>query len=183
MLITGHWKPRWMFWLGLTLLLFQVSVHAAPEITERIEWKKRPIRLELTVGQERRVEFSLMAIMILALVVGVIGGIYGIGGGAIIAPFCVAFLHIPVHTVAGAAMFGTFVTSILGVIIYSTIPFYNGQPAPPDWFLGILFGIGGLLGMYLGATCQKYVPERIIQAILALVIFGVSGNYILQFFM
>ncbi len=133
--------------------------------------------------QERRVEFSLSAIVILALVVGVIGGIYGIGGGAIIAPFCVAFLNIPVHTVAGAAMFGTFVTSIVGVAIYSTIPFYNGQTAPPDWFLGILFGVGGLLGMYLGATCQKYVPERIIQAMLALIIFAVSLNYILQFFM
>jgi uncharacterized membrane protein YfcA len=132
--------------------------------------------------QAQRVEFSLAAIIILSLVVGVIGGIYGIGGGAIIAPFCVAFLNIPVHTVAGAAMFGTFVTSIVGVAVYSLIPFYNGQTAPPDWFLGILFGIGGLLGMYLGATCQKYVPERIIQAILALIIFAVSINYILQFF-
>jgi len=132
--------------------------------------------------QGRRVEFSLAAIVLLALAVGVIGGIYGIGGGAIIAPFCVAFLNIPVHTVAGAAMFGTFATSIIGVAIYSTIPFYNGQTAPPDWLLGILFGVGGLLGMYLGATCQRFVPERIIQGILALVIFAVSSNYILQFF-
>jgi uncharacterized membrane protein YfcA len=132
--------------------------------------------------QARRVEFSVAAIVILSLTVGVIGGIYGIGGGAIIAPFCVAFLNIPVHTVAGAAMFGTFVTSVVGVAVYSTIPFYNGQPAPPDWLLGVLFGLGGLLGMYLGASCQKYVPERIIQAILALVIFAVSANYILQFF-
>ncbi len=132
--------------------------------------------------QAQRVEFSLAAIVILALVVGVIGGIYGIGGGAIIAPFCVAFLNIPVHTVAGAAIFGTFATSIAGVAIYSLVPFYNGQPAPPDWLLGILFGLGGLLGMYLGATCQKYVPERTIQAMLALIIFAVSAGYILQYF-
>jgi uncharacterized membrane protein YfcA len=132
--------------------------------------------------QARRVEFSLAAIVILALAVGIIGGIYGIGGGAIIAPFCVAFLNIPVHTVAGAAIFGTFATSIAGVVIYSLVPFYNGQPAPPDWLLGMLFGFGGLLGMYLGATCQKYVPEKIIQAILALIIFAVSAGYILQYF-
>lgn len=131
--------------------------------------------------QGRRVEFSLAAIFVLALGVGIIGGIYGIGGGAIIAPFCVALLNIPVHTIAGAAMFGTFATSIVGVVIYSTIPFYQGMPAPPDWMLGILFGIGGLFGMYLGATCQKHVPERIIQAILALIIFAVSINYIMQF--
>jgi len=132
--------------------------------------------------QGRRVEFSLAVIVMLGLIVGVVGGIYGIGGGAIIAPFCVAFLDIPVHTIAGAAMFGTFATSIIGVAAYSLIPFYHGQPAPPDWLLGILFGLGGLLGMYLGASCQKYVPEKIIQAILALVIFTVSTNYILQFF-
>ena len=132
--------------------------------------------------QARRVEFSLAAIIILALAVGIIGGIYGIGGGAIIAPFCVAFLNIPVHTVAGAAIFGTFATSVAGVAIDSLVPLYNGQPAPPDWMLGALFGFGGLLGMYLGASCQKYVPERAIQVILALIIFTVSANYILQFF-
>ncbi|MCB1862740.1 MAG: TIGR03749 family integrating conjugative element protein [Gammaproteobacteria bacterium] len=57
MLLTGHWKLRWIFWLGLTLILLQGTVHAASESTERIEWKKMPIRLELTVGTERQVEF------------------------------------------------------------------------------------------------------------------------------
>jgi uncharacterized membrane protein YfcA len=78
---------------------------------------------------------------------------------------------------------GTSITSIVGVTIYSTIPLYIGQPAPPDWFLGILFGLGGLLGMYFfGAACQKFVPEKAIQAILALIVFAISLNYILQFF-
>jgi len=58
MLITSHWKPRWMFWLGLAILLSQGAVHAESETTERIEWKKTPIRLALTVGQERQVVFS-----------------------------------------------------------------------------------------------------------------------------
>ena len=57
MRITGNRKPRWRCWLGLALLLYQLSVQAVSEITERIEWKKIPIRLELTVGQERRVTF------------------------------------------------------------------------------------------------------------------------------
>jgi len=51
-----------------------------------------------------------------------------------------------------------------------------------DWLLGILFGIGGILGMYFGAKYQKHVPEKIIKLILALVIFTVSGEYIVQFF-
>ena len=44
-------------WLGLTLLLMQSLVHAETETLERIEWKKAPIRLELAVGQEQRIEF------------------------------------------------------------------------------------------------------------------------------
>jgi len=183
------------FKLFVGLILLYVGVRVIKKILQKVKSEGAEQNADFTVSnvtysmtrmgfdfQARRVEFSLAAIIILALVVGVIGGIYGIGGGAIIAPFCVAFLNIPVHTVAGAAMFGTFATSIVGVAIYSSVPFYNGQTAPPDWFLGILFGLGGLLGMYLGATCQKYVPERIIQAMLALIIFAVSVNYIFQFF-
>jgi len=41
--------------LGACLLLMQAAVHAEPEITERIEWTKTPIRLDLKVGQERLV--------------------------------------------------------------------------------------------------------------------------------
>ena len=43
--------------LGLALCLLQPLVQAESETLERIEWKKAPIRLELTVGQEQRIEF------------------------------------------------------------------------------------------------------------------------------
>lgn len=92
------------------------------------------------------------------------------------------FLKLPVYTVAGAALLGTFVTSIVGILFYSTVPLNNGLTAPPDWLLGILFGLGGLLGMYLGAKVQKNIPEHIIRIILALIIFLVSGKYVVQFF-
>ena len=128
------------------------------------------------------VSFSVPILLTLTFIVGIVGGIYGIGGGAIIAPFCVSILHIPVFTVAGPALFGTFMTSIAGVFFYSTIPINSGRTAPPDLLLGILFGVGGLLGMYFGARCQKYVPERIIKAMLALIILIVSLRYIVQFF-
>ena len=43
--------------LGVVLLLLQSLVHAETDTLERIEWKKAPIRLELMVGQEQRIEF------------------------------------------------------------------------------------------------------------------------------
>ena len=65
------------------------------------------------------------------------------GGGAIIAPFVVAVMHLPVYTIAGAALFGTFVTSIAGVAFYQLVaPSYaaTGLAVAPDWLLGALFG-------------------------------------------
>ena len=44
-------------WLGVALLLVQSLVFAETDTPERIEWKKAPIRLELAVGQEQRIEF------------------------------------------------------------------------------------------------------------------------------
>ncbi|MBI5195375.1 MAG: sulfite exporter TauE/SafE family protein [Nitrospirae bacterium] len=129
-----------------------------------------------------RFSFNTMSVFILAIIVGIIGGAYGIGGGAIIAPFCVAVFHLPVYTIAGAALMGTFITSAAGGIFFSLIPAANGISAMPDWPLGILFGIGGFAGMYLGARCQKFVPQKIIKLILGAVILFLAVKYIYQYF-
>jgi uncharacterized protein len=118
----------------------------------------------------------------LAFIVGIIGGTYGIGGGAIIAPFCVAVFDLPVYTVAGAALLGTFLTSIAGVFFYSIIPAKAGMATAPDWLLGFLFGAGGFIGMYLGARTQKYVPQKFIKLMLGLIITFLAVYYITGFF-
>lgn len=129
----------------------------------------------------QRFSYNTKGMFALAFGVGIIGGTYGIGGGAIIAPFCVAVFNLPVYTVAGAALMGTFLTSIAGVFFYSAIPAKAGMATSPDWLLGLLFGFGGFAGMYLGARLQKYVPQKMIKAMLGLIIVALAGNYILQY--
>ena len=134
----------------------------------------------------QRFSFHTTGLFGLALVVGVVGGVYGIGGGAIIAPLIVAAFALPVHTIAGATLMGTCVTSVAGVAFFALIGPYvapSGMPVRPDWTLGILFGVGGLVGMYLGASAQKYVPGRIIRPVLAAVITGVGLNYVVGYFL
>ena len=122
-------------------------------------------------------------IFALSLIVGIVGGIYGIGGGAIIAPFFVTFFKLPVYTVAGAALMGTFVTSLAGVAFYQAIaPFYPNMSVAPDWLLGVLFGLGGMAGMYLGARCQKFVPAKAIKWMLASIIVFTGIKYVAAFF-
>lgn len=128
-------------------------------------------------------EVSIWGIFGLSFIVGIVGGIYGIGGGAIIAPFFITFFRLPVYTVAGAALMGTFVTSVAGVIFYQAIaPFYPAVSVSPDWLLGILFGVGGMAGMYLGAHCQKFVPSKVIKCMLGGIILFTATRYVVAFF-
>jgi uncharacterized membrane protein YfcA len=123
-----------------------------------------------------------VGIFSLSFIVGIVGGIYGIGGGAIIAPFLVSFFHLPVHTISGATLMGTFLTSIAGVSFYTCIaPFFPNESVSPDWMLGLIFGLGGACGMYCGALCQKYVSANSIQWMLGVVIIGTACKYVLEY--
>ena len=120
--------------------------------------------------------------MSLCFVVGIIGGIYGIGGGSIVAPFFISFFGLPVYTIAGAALMGTFITSVSGVIFYQLIaPNYPGMAIAPDWLLGFLFGAGGFAGMYCGARLQKFVPAKLIKWILVFCILLPAFKYLWAF--
>jgi uncharacterized protein len=129
-----------------------------------------------------RFDIPIWGIFALSFVVGIVGGVYGVGGGAFIAPFLVTFFGLPVYTVAGAALMGTFVTSVAGVVFYQCIaPFYPGISVAPDWALGVLFGVGGAAGMYVGARWQKFIPAWIIKWMLAGIIVFAAVKYIASF--
>jgi uncharacterized protein len=128
-------------------------------------------------------QFSPLTVYVICFLVGIIGGVYGIGGGSIVAPFFVAIIGLPVYTVAGAALMGTFITSVAGVIFYQYLSLvYTDMAVAPDWILGALFGLGGLFGMYLGARTQKFVPARVIKTILCVCVLFVAVRYIAVFF-
>ncbi len=115
--------------------------------------------------------FKKKSIFILALIIAYIGGIYGIGGGAIIAPFLFSYYKLPVYVTSGATLFCTFISSVFGVLVFYTLGFIFPEKAlMPDFILGTLFGIGGLIGMSLGARAQKYLPARQITLIIVLVL-------------
>ena len=129
----------------------------------------------------RNYQINTFAVILLSLIVGLIGGIYGIGGGAIIAPFFVTMFRLPIHTVAGASLMGTFITSAAGVLFFqvlSTSNLASAQNIAPDYRLGLLFGIGGAIGMYLGARAQRFFSATVIKSILTATLLFTACKYI-----
>ena len=135
------------------------------------------------IFQETKYTVATRGLMLLSVVVGLIGGIYGIGGGAIMAPFLVSFFGLPVYVVAGSTLFATFITSVAGVSFYALLaPFYPAMAVAPDWRMGLLVGLGGMCGMYAGARCQKYVPSIALKALLTVVLLFTAMRYLGQGF-
>ena len=181
-----------LFYIGSRLLLDVIKNKTRKNTTNRNqnELNRHSMRLlEATIRQvsfeydNEKYKFSPAMVYGICFLVGIVGGIYGIGGGAIVAPFFVAIVGLPVYAVAGAALMGTFITSIAGVAVYQFLSLiYTDAVVAPDWLLGACFGFGGFLGMYLGARAQKFVPARIIKGILCACVLFVSVRYLIGFF-
>ncbi len=125
-----------------------------------------PRRLVFAFGEDQHT-VSVPALLALALAVGVAGGAYGIGGGAVIAPALTTVFRLPVHCLSAATLFATFCTAAAALPLYLLGDPVTGAAARPDWTLGLLFAAGGIPGMRLGARLQSRISQRSLQRTLA----------------
>lgn len=194
--------PRvFKFLVGILLLYLAVRTVQDARGKDRDGKKKSPLKDAPTAAHVTTRKVSMRSIeygfngeahafrpaplFFLSLIVGIVSGVYGIGGGAIMAPFLVSWFRLPIHTVAGATLSCTFLASVVGVVFYTLVaPAFaeSGLAVTPDWLLGALFGIGGLAGTYCGARLQKRIPARAIKVILAVCLTVIAARYVVGFF-
>jgi uncharacterized protein len=119
----------------------------------------------------------LPVLTFLAAVVGCVGGIYGIGGGSILAPILIGTGR-PPREVAPAALASTFVTSVAGVITFLILSLHRHGSVAPDWPTGIALGIGGLAGAYTGARIQQRLPDTLIRRVMGTLVVAIGARYL-----
>jgi len=96
----------------------------------------------------------------------------------------ISMFRLPVHTTAGATLLGTWVTSVVGVGFFAVLAAQGHDPSlGPDWTLGLLFGAGGVLGMYTGAALQRRLPARWIEAALGVSVTALALGYVGNYFL
>jgi uncharacterized membrane protein YfcA len=117
----------------------------------------------------------------LSLAVGVVGGIYGIGGGSILGPILVGS-GLLVSEVAPAALASTFVTSLVGALTYVVLAINATGSIAPRWRVGLACGLGGLVGGYLGARLQPRMPDRALRLLLGVLAIALSALYLVEAF-
>jgi uncharacterized membrane protein YfcA len=109
-------------------------------------------------------------------VTGCVGGIYGIGGGAVLSPVLIGSGR-PAAEVAPAALASTFVTSLGGVVMFTVLSLSEG-PVAPNWPTGIALGIGGIIGGYTGARMQSRLRDALIRRIVGILAIAIAVRFL-----
>lgn len=140
-------------------------------------WIALTSRVPRGSGQRTPRTLPTAVLVALAAAVGCAGGIYGIGGGSILAPILTATGRRP-PTVAPAALAATFVTSVAGVITFTALAAARHGHVAPDWPTGIALGLGGLAGGYTGARLQRRLPDQVIRRVMGVLVVAVGIRYL-----
>lgn len=111
--------------------------------------------------------------------VGIAGGLYGIGGGSLLATILVA-TGLSVAVVAPAALAVTLVTSVVGALTFAALALVTPGAVAPEWVLGLVCGLGGLAGGYVGARLSRRLPERALTLLLGVTAIALAVFYVWQ---
>ncbi len=143
-----------------------------------------PLGLWLILGGQRGMRRAAPSsararclIVLVSLLVGVVGGLYGIGGGSLLAPVLL-LAGFSAYEVAPATLSSTLLTSIVGVITYVILQATQGGPVAPQWVLAAWVGAGGFAGSYFGARLQRHLPEHALRRLLGLLACAVAVRYL-----
>jgi uncharacterized membrane protein YfcA len=176
-----------LFVLGLLLLVrtggsrtgsAQCSVGEADVTSVETGWLRIRYRFD---GEPYSV--AVPPLFLFCLLIGTIGGAYGVGGGVFTSAYLIGVCRLPVHSTAGATLLATFVASCAGVLGFATLSWEGVgivSSSSPIWSLGLLMGFGGLAGGYLGSRLQRRLASPLIAVVLAVFLLLLGGAYLIR---
>lgn len=169
--ILGAWLTRFFdrdnfnLYFGIFLIfMFFLLVYRNKFQARPIQWKiKRNFTDEQ--GVEYTYGYSPIPAFLIALLVGTLSSLFGIGGGALLVPFMLVFFGFPPHIAAATSMMTILLSSIVGSGMHITLghiiwPMVLAT-APGSW-------IGGKLGVMLSSKLSGNRIERILRVVLLL---------------
>ena len=104
-------------------------------------------------------------------VISVISSALGVGGGFLLVPYMASWLGLPMFIVAGTSALAVFVASVASVGNY----LYLGVKV--DWALALVCLVGVTLGSLLGPWVSRYLKERFLRLLLAIVLLYIAVGY------
>lgn len=94
--------------------------------------------------------------IILALVAGIISGLFGAGGGLILVPALTHLFKLNEREARGTTIFCILPMVLTAGIFYSTNSFI-------DWSIAVKCAIGGVIGAFIGSNLLKKLSDKFLK--------------------
>ncbi|WP_255259857.1 sulfite exporter TauE/SafE family protein [Lentibacillus sp. CBA3610] len=120
-----------------------------------------------------RQKIPIFSVFIISLIVGVISGLFGIGGGSIIVPALMFLFGLSIHTAAATSMFVILFISIISAGTH----IFLGHIV---WEYVIFFVIGAWIGGTLGAKVSQLLKSNMLEWILRLLLIIIGVRLIFE---
>lgn len=117
-------------------------------------------------------------VLLIGLVAGIAGGLFGLGGGAIMVPAMVFLLDFPQKMAQGSSI----VAQILPIGLLGAITYYqkgNLDKVGVKW--GLVLALGLLIGNLLGAMAanQKCITDEMMKKAYGVFLLVIAARYLL----
>jgi uncharacterized membrane protein YfcA len=117
-------------------------------------------------GQAHDYRVSAPLAFLVSLGIGLIGSLFGIGGGLVLVPFLVVVFGMPAILATAAAQFTFMFASAMSL----GMSVRYGQVPRDSWMVVALLGPGVIAGAQVGVRVAKKVPDRIFRLLLSALI-------------
>jgi uncharacterized membrane protein YfcA len=112
----------------------------------------------------------MLIIIIIGLFAGMLSGLVGVGGGIIIVPALVYFLHYTQHQAQGTSL-GLLTLPVVAVAFYKYYTDCKEMGVPIDFKVIGLIALGFLVGGYLGSMLALKLDKEILKKVFAVILF------------
>ena len=121
-------------------------------------------------------EVSVNVFLLLGLgtIVGILSGMFGVGGGFIIVPALVLFGGLKIHTAVATSLMVIFLISMSGVASYVA------SGGNLSWTLAGLFAAGGVVGMQFGSWLSARMSGPRLGQVFSIAMIAVAGFVVIK---
>lgn len=169
--------PSFNLFFGVLLVFLSILLMIRDKL-KPIQWFANRGKRKFFVdkeGHEYYFGYPIWFALLLSLIVGLISGLFGIGGGSILVPAMVLLFQFPPHIAVATSMFMVFLSSMVN----SASHIYLGNV---PWLYTIPVIIGAYVGAKIGAGLNKRMASKTVVFILQLVMLLIGIRSVLDGF-
>ncbi|GGB36475.1 TSUP family transporter [Virgibacillus dakarensis] len=176
--IVGSWLNQYIgadnfsFYFGLLMVVLSLLflVKRKPKSPDNL---RKHVRTFWVDGHVYHYSVSFWAAFVLSLIVGILSGLFGIGGGSIMVPAMILLFGIPAHIATATSMFMIFFISIITVSSH----IYLGHIA---WDYVFYFIPGAWIGGVIGAKTNQLLKGNTLEWILRILLVMIGIRLIVE---